>query len=57
LDLGDVEFEQSTDGQVLGIDLGLKDYVTCHNGQKTWQVKHPKWLKKYERNLRYQQNV
>jgi len=55
LDLGDVEVEQSTQGQVLGIDLGLKDYVTCHDGIKTWQVKHPKWLKKHERNLRYQQ--
>ncbi len=53
LDLGDIEIEKSTDGQILGIDLGLKDYVTCHNGTGTWSVKHPKWLKGHERNLRY----
>jgi putative transposase len=55
LDLGDSEVEQSTDGIITGIDLGLKDYVTCHNGTETYSVKHPKWLKKHERNLRYQQ--
>lgn len=55
LDLGDVEAIPSTDGVVTGIDLGLKDYVTCHNGTDTDSVKHPKWLKKHERNLRYQQ--
>lgn len=55
LDLGDVEVKQSTDGTVTGIDLGLKDYVTCHNGTETYSIKHPKWLKKHERNLRYQQ--
>jgi putative transposase len=55
LDLGDVETEQSTEGQITGLDLGLKDYVTCHNGTDTYSVRHPKWLKKHERNLRYQQ--
>lgn len=55
LDLGSAEVEQSTDGIITGIDLGLKDYVTCHNGTETYSVKHPKWLKKHERNLRYQQ--
>ena len=55
LDLGDVEVEKSTDGNITGIDLGLKDYVTCHNGTDTYSVKHPKWLKRHERNLRYQQ--
>ncbi len=34
---------------------GLKDYVTCHDGQNSYQTKHPKWLKKQERNLRRQQ--
>ncbi|MGL4882901.1 MAG: RNA-guided endonuclease InsQ/TnpB family protein [Waterburya sp.] len=55
LDLGDEFIEQSTNGVITGIDLGLKDYVTCHNGTDTYSVKHPKWLKKQERNLRYQQ--
>jgi putative transposase len=40
---------------VTGIDLGLKDYVTCHNGTNTYSVKHPKWLKRHLGNLRYQQ--
>ena len=31
LDLGDINVEQSTDGVITGIDLGLKDYVTCHD--------------------------
>ncbi len=45
----------STDGVVTGIDLGLKDYVTCHNGNESYSVKHPKWLKRHEHNLRHQQ--
>ncbi len=55
LDLGEREIESSTEGQILGIDLGLKDYVTCHNGNDSFQVKHPKWLKRRQRNLRQQQ--
>ena len=55
LDLGDIKIEPSTDGTITGIDLGLKDYVTCHDGTNTYSVKHPKWLKRHERNLRYQQ--
>ncbi len=55
LDLGAIEPASSVEGQVLGIDLGLKDYVTCNNGQETWKVKHPKWLKKQEQHLRQQQ--
>ena len=55
LDLGEQEIESSTEGQILGIDLGLKDYVTCHNGNDSFQVKHPKWLKRHQRNLRQQQ--
>ncbi len=55
LDLGEQERESSTDGQILGIDLGLKDYVTCHNGNDSSRVKHPKWLKRHQRNLRQQQ--
>ena len=70
LDLGEQEIRSSTKGEglwsevssdlytpreILGIDLGLKDYVTCHNGHDSWSVKHPKWLKRHQRNLRQQQ--
>lgn len=55
LDLGETLVNQSTDGIIIGIDLGLKDYVTCHDGTDTYSVKHPKWLKRHERNLRHQQ--
>ena len=55
LDMGDVEIPTSANGKITGIDLGLKDYVTCHTGTETYSVKHPKWLKRHERNLRYQQ--
>ena len=55
LDLEVEPITPSTEGIITGIDLGLKDYVTCHNGTDTFSVKHPKWLKKHERNLRYQQ--
>ena len=47
--------ESSTDGIVTGVDLGLKDYVYCHNGVESYSVKHPKWLKLHERNLRRHQ--
>ena len=55
LDLGESEVKPSTEGIVTGIDLGLKDYVTCHDGDRSYAVNHPKWLRKHERNLRYQQ--
>ena len=55
LDMGDVEIPTSANGKITGIDLGLKDYVTCHTGTETYSLKHPKWLKRHERNLRYQQ--
>ena len=50
-----IEKESSTEGVITGINLGLKDYVTCHNGTDSYGFKHPKWLKHHERNLRYQQ--
>ncbi len=55
LDLGEQGLVTSSDGKILGIDLGLKDYVTCHNGEDSSRVKHPKWLKRHQRNLRQQQ--
>ena len=55
LDDGQPEPEQSTEGVITGIDLGLKDYVYCHNGTDSYAVKHPKWLKHHERSLRRHQ--
>lgn len=55
LDDGNPEPETSTNGKITGIDLGLKDYVTCHNGTDSYAVKHPKWLKKHSDNLKKHQ--
>ncbi len=55
LEDGISEKDTSKDGRVTGIDLGLKDYVTCNDGTNSYSVKHPKWLKGHERNLRRQQ--
>ena len=55
LDNKSPELESSTDGVITGVDLGLKDYVYCHNGINSYSVKHPKWLKQHERNLRRHQ--
>ena len=49
------EPQPSTDGVITGVDLGLKDYVYCHNGTENYSVKHPLWLKRHERNLRRHQ--
>ncbi len=49
------ELESSTDGTVTGVDLGLKDYVYCHDGDNSYSVKHPKWLKRHEHNLKRHQ--
>lgn len=55
LDDGIPEQKSSTDGVITGVDLGLKDYVYCHNGTKSYSVSNPKWLKRHERNLRRHQ--
>ena len=55
LDDGISAIESSTEGVITGIDLGLKDYVYCHNGTDSYSVKHPSWLKRHERNLRRHQ--
>ena len=40
--------ESSSDGNVIGIDLGLTDFAVTSNGSK---YQHPKATKKYEKNL------
>ena len=41
----------NTDGQVAGIDLGLKDFAIVNDGVKTSKFANPKHLAKHERNL------
>ena len=55
LDNGLPKKETNTDGSVTGIDLGLKDYVTCHNGTNSYSVHNPKWLKHKQRSLKKHQ--
>jgi putative transposase len=40
-----------TEGKVIGIDLGLKDFCITHNGEKTSKYPNPRHLKKHEKNL------
>lgn len=41
----------NTDGKVIGIDLGIKDFAITHDGEKTSKYNNPKHLAKHEKNL------
>ncbi|GAB4236785.1 MAG: RNA-guided endonuclease TnpB family protein [Stanieria sp.] len=43
---------QSSEGKVVGIDLGLNHFAITSDGSK---FDHPKWLAKHERNLKIKQ--
>lgn len=45
----------STAGNVLGVDLGVKDFAVTHNGLKTSKYGNPKHLAKHEKNLKRKQ--
>jgi putative transposase len=45
----------STDGDVIGIDLGLKHFAVVSNGEKVSKFDNPKHIAKHERNLRRKQ--
>ncbi|EDX75485.1 transposase, IS605 family, partial [Coleofasciculus chthonoplastes PCC 7420] len=45
----------NTDGNVIGIDLGLKDFAIVNDGVKTSKFANPKHLAKHERNLKRKQ--
>jgi putative transposase len=45
----------STEGTVLGIDLGVKDFAVTYNGIKTSKYSNPKHLAKHEKNLKRKQ--
>jgi putative transposase len=38
-------------GNVIGIDLGLKDFCVTHDGNKTSKFANPRHIKKHEKNL------
>ncbi len=43
--------KQSTQGKVVGVDLGLKEFAIVHDGNTTSKYQNPKHLAKHERNL------
>lgn len=51
-DDGTKQPEQSTEGNVIGIDLGLNHFVITSQGSK---FDNPKWINKHERNLKIKQ--
>ena len=56
--LSEVEGENpssSTEGRVIGIDLGLKHFAITSDGSKVSKYENPKFLAKHERNLKRKQ--
>ncbi|NJK67729.1 MAG: IS200/IS605 family element transposase accessory protein TnpB [Microcoleus sp. SU_5_3] len=45
----------STEGKVIGIDLGVQDFAVTHNGEKVSKYNNPKHLAKSEKNLKRKQ--
>ncbi|WP_208492327.1 RNA-guided endonuclease TnpB family protein [aff. Roholtiella sp. LEGE 12411] len=47
----EVELNQPSGDQILGIDLGLKDFAIVHDGEEVTKYSNPKHLKRHEKNL------
>jgi putative transposase len=47
----------STEGKVIGVDLGLKHFAVTSNGNKVSKYDNPRHLAKHERNLKRKQQV
>ncbi|MBW4503692.1 MAG: transposase [Scytonema hyalinum WJT4-NPBG1] len=47
----------STEGKVVGIDLGIKDFAITYDGEKTSKYPNPKQLAKYEKKLAKKQRI
>ncbi|MGH8001351.1 MAG: RNA-guided endonuclease InsQ/TnpB family protein, partial [Brasilonema sp.] len=47
----------STQGKVVGIDLGIKDFAITYDGEKTSKYPNPKHLAKYEKKLAKKQRI
>ena len=45
----------STEGNVIGIDLGVKDFAVTHDGEKVSKYSNPKHLAVHEKNLKRKQ--
>jgi putative transposase len=46
----------TTEGKVIGIDLGVKDFAVTHDGDKTSKYANPRHLVKHEKNLKRKQS-
>ncbi|NEP31958.1 MULTISPECIES: RNA-guided endonuclease TnpB family protein [Moorena] len=49
--------QPSTEGKVIGIDLGIKDFAITYDGEKTSKFGNPKHLAKYEKKLAKKQRI
>jgi putative transposase len=47
--------EASSEGDVIGIDLGLKHFAVVSNGEKVSKFENPKHIAKHEKNLKRKQ--
>ncbi|MEO1373274.1 MAG: RNA-guided endonuclease TnpB family protein [Cyanobacteria bacterium J06635_10] len=47
----------NTDGKVIGIDLGIKDFAITYDGDKTVLYANPKHLYKYQKRLAVKQRI
>ncbi|NEP13606.1 MAG: IS200/IS605 family element transposase accessory protein TnpB [Symploca sp. SIO2C1] len=47
----------NTDGKVVGIDLGIKDFAITYDGDKTSKYVNPKYLYKYQKRLAVKQRI
>ncbi len=47
----------NTDGKVIGIDLGVKDFAITYDGEKTSKYSNPKTSAKYEKKLAKKQRI
>jgi putative transposase len=47
----------NTDGKVIGIDLGIKDFAITYDGEKVSKYPNPKHLAKYEKKLAKKQRI
>ncbi|NEO78300.1 MULTISPECIES: RNA-guided endonuclease InsQ/TnpB family protein [Moorena] len=51
------DVQPSKDGNIIGIDLGIKDFAITYDGEKTSKFSNPKHLAKYEQKLANKQRI
>ena len=54
-ELEDFHPQVSTEGKVVGVDLGLKHFAVVSDGSKVSKFNNPKYLAKHEKNLKRKQ--